>query len=151
MPLAACPSLVGQSIPLVCGSPSFLVTWSLGHWSLGHFRFVTRRPGTPPRHPMSHPAIGIGHPVSAPPVARARGHRSRPPMCAPRPPNLMVRYSRIPIRHTNFGIRKSESQNRESGNAESWCGRVGQTKRSCFKRSIPPFRIQGHFHHQTRS
>ena len=53
--------------------------------------------------------------------------------------------------HTPYEFRNSEFQNRESGNPESWCGRVGQTKRSCFKRSIPPFRIQGHFHHQTRS
>ena len=42
--------------------------------------------------------------------------------------------------HTPYGIRNSESQNRESGISESWCGRVGQTKRSCSKRSIPPFR-----------
>ena len=65
---------------------------------------------------MSHPAIGIGHPVSDPPVACARGPRSHPSMCAPRTTNLMVRYSRIPICHTEFGIRKSRIGNREIRN-----------------------------------
>lgn len=37
------------------------------------------------------------------------------PMCAPRPRNLMVRYSRFPICHTEFGIRNSRIGNREIG------------------------------------
>jgi hypothetical protein len=57
---------------------------------------------------MSHPAIGIGHPVSDPPVARPRTSCARP-----RPRNLMVRYSRIP--HMPYGIR-----NPGIGNRESW-------------------------------
>jgi len=59
---------------------------------------------------MSHPAIGIGHPVSDPP--------RRPPadlMCAPQPRNLMVRYSRFSIRHTPYAIRNSEFGIPESG------------------------------------
>ena len=65
---------------------------------------------------MSHPAIGIGHPVSAPPRRPPRGPRASPPRCAPQPRNLMVRYSGFSICHTEFGIRNSEIQNRESGN-----------------------------------
>jgi hypothetical protein len=44
------------------------------------------------------------------------------------------------ILHTPYGIRNSEIQNRKSGNPESWCGRVGQSKQSCSKRRYHPFR-----------
>ena len=61
---------------------------------------------------MSAPAIGIGHPVSAPPVARPRTPRQpvqvRPP--APRSHGAVFQ-----ILHTPYGIRNSEFQNRESG------------------------------------
>jgi hypothetical protein len=63
---------------------------------------------------MSDPVIGIGHPVSAPPVAPPVA-RARPPMCAPQPRDLMVRYSGFCIRHTEFGIRKSRIGNRGTG------------------------------------
>jgi len=53
---------------------------------------------------MSHPAIGIGHPVSAPP----RRPLMRPP--APEPHGAVFQ-----ILHTPYGIRNSEFQNRESG------------------------------------
>jgi hypothetical protein len=61
---------------------------------------------------MSHPAIGIGHPVSDP---TARGSHV-PLMCAPQPRDLMVRYSGFCICHTEFGIRKSRIGNREIRN-----------------------------------
>ena len=63
---------------------------------------------------MSDPAIGIGHPVSYPPVPG-----SCAPHVSPQPRNLMVRYSRFSIRHTDFGIRKSRIGNR--GTAISPC------------------------------
>jgi len=67
---------------------------------------------------MSHPAIGIGHPVSAPvtpcPIIPKSVSGS-----SPQPRNLMVRYSRFSIRHTEFGIRKSRIGNR--GTAISPC------------------------------
>jgi hypothetical protein len=37
-------------------------------------------------------------------------------MCAPAVPEYMVRYSGTPIRHTEFGIRKSRFGNRGTGN-----------------------------------
>ena len=65
---------------------------------------------------MSHPAIGIGHPVSDPPPRRRT--RTRPPARArPAPRDLMVRYSRIPICHTDFGIRNPRIGNRGTGNS----------------------------------
>ena len=39
-----------------------------------------------------------------------------PFMCTPAVPVLMVRYSGSPIRHTEFGIRKSKIGNRGTGN-----------------------------------
>lgn len=57
---------------------------------------------------MSDPAIGIGHPVSAPPVARSCAPHVRPP--APRSHGAVFQ-----ILHTPYGIRNSEIQNRESG------------------------------------
>ncbi len=112
--------LVGQSIPL-----PFLPLPIVSVPDLTLARQV------PPRHRMSHPAIGIGHPVSAPPP-RFPAH-VRPP--APRSHGAV-----FGILHTPYGIRNSEFQNRESGNPESWCGRVGQSKQSCSKRRYPPFR-----------
>jgi len=67
---------------------------------------------------MSYPVIGIGHPVSDPPVARSCAAHAKP-MCAPQPRNLMVRYSRFSIRHTEFGIRNPRIGNR--GTAISPC------------------------------
>ena len=86
-PLAAC--LMSRPInPLVCGSllPCHLVT--------GHFRFNTSPPGSPLGHRMSAPAIGIGHPVSAPVT---------PPSCAPH-------------------VRPGSSRNLFRDHARSWCG-----------------------------
>ena len=65
---------------------------------------------------MSHPAIGIGHPVSdPPPVARPR---PAPAPADPQPHGAVFQDSHMP-----YGIRNSEFQNRESGYREfSWCG-----------------------------
>ena len=60
---------------------------------------------------MSHPAIGIGHPVSDPP-ARGLVVKDSFTTAAPAAPDLMVRYSRIPICHTEFGIRNPRIGNR---------------------------------------
>ena len=60
---------------------------------------------------MSDPTIGIGHPVSDPVTPGSCAPHAKP-MCAPRPRNLMVRYSRFPIRHTDFGIRNPRIGNR---------------------------------------
>ena len=65
---------------------------------------------------MSGPAIGIGHPVSDPPPVARPGGPHVPLMCAPADPEYMVRYSRIPICHTEFGIRNSRIGNREIRN-----------------------------------
>ena len=115
---AACrfPSfLVGQSIPLCVGS--FLPSLS-GHWSLSDLTLGDQDP--PPRHRMSHPTIGIGHPVSDPPPPSPYPDppaRPRPPR-APRSHGAVFQDSHMP-----YGIRNSESQNRESGYREfSWCG-----------------------------
>jgi hypothetical protein len=57
---------------------------------------------------MSHPAIGIGHPVSAPP--------RRPLMCPSCAPTAPRSHGAVfGILHTPYGIRNSEFQNRESG------------------------------------
>jgi len=60
---------------------------------------------------MSHPAIGIGHPVSDPVTPVQDPAHVRPPQ----PRDLMVRYSGFSIRHTDFGIRKSRIGNRGTG------------------------------------
>ena len=60
---------------------------------------------------MSDPVIGIGHTVSAPPPSPAPAR----PCTPPQPRNLMVRYSRFCIRHTEFGIRNSRIGNRGTG------------------------------------
>jgi len=65
---------------------------------------------------MSHPSIYI--------ALRGTTRHVRPRYIRPRPrprprsavPNHMVRYSRSPIRHTDFGIRKSKIGNRGTGN-----------------------------------
>lgn len=64
---------------------------------------------------MSHPVT----PGSCAPHAK--------PMCIPRPRDLMARSLAAVFQdsHMPYGIRNSEFQNRESGNPESWCGRVG--------------------------
>ena len=65
---------------------------------------------------MSHPAIYIapqGTTSHVPPRYTPPGSaRPRPRMPPAPPPNLMVRYSRIPIRHTEFGIRNPRIGNR---------------------------------------
>ena len=139
LPLAAC-LLSWPSIPLCVGSflPCHLVTWSL---VTGHFRFNTRQPGTPPRTSNVPPRYLHSTPRDDTPCPTPLHPARIPLMCRPcappRPRDLMVRYSRFPICHTNFGIRNSEFQNRESGKAELWCGRVGQNNLSCSKRSHP--------------
>jgi hypothetical protein len=64
---------------------------------------------------MSHPSIYIelrGKTSHVPPRYIRPGYRARPPRYAPRTLDLMVRYSRSCIRHTEFGIRKPEIGNR---------------------------------------
>ena len=63
---------------------------------------------------MSHPTIGIGHPVSHPVTPVQDPAQVRPPAS-----NLMVRYSGFSICHTEFGIRNSRIGNR--GTAISPC------------------------------
>jgi len=58
---------------------------------------------------MSHPAIGIGHPVSNLPVPGSCAAHVRP--AAPRSHGAVFQ-----ILHTPYGFRNSEFQNRESGN-----------------------------------
>jgi len=65
---------------------------------------------------MSDPLIGIGHPVSDPPVAGSCAAHAKLMCAPPQPRDLMVRYSETPIRHTEFGIRKSRIGNREIRN-----------------------------------
>jgi len=66
---------------------------------------------------VSHPAIGIGHPVSAPPPpSPARGPCPARPGAPSQPLDLMVRYSGFSICHTEFGIRNSRIGNREIRN-----------------------------------
>ena len=52
-----------------------------------------------------------------PRYTRSRILLTAPQDAPPRPRNLMVRYSRIPIRHTEFGIRNPRIGNREFGKA----------------------------------
>ena len=54
-------------------------------------------------------------------------HPVTPGPCAPhvRPAAPQPHGAVFQISHMPYGIRNSESQNRESGNSESWCGRVG--------------------------
>ena len=61
---------------------------------------------------MSHPAIGIGHPVSDPVTPGPGSARPRPrmPPAAPRPHGAVFQDSHMP-----YEFRNSESQNRESG------------------------------------
>ena len=65
---------------------------------------------------MSHPAIGIGHPVSDPQVP-ARGSAQDPAQV--RPPAPEPHGAVFQILHTPYGFQKSEIQNRESGKAIS--------------------------------
>ncbi len=101
--------LVGQSIPLVCGS--LLPSLSLGHWSLvtGHFRFDTRQPGPPLGHRMSAPLLPLDIPCPTP------LHPSRIPlMCRPcAPPSPATSWGGIP--DSPYAIRNSEFGNPESG------------------------------------
>ena len=70
---------------------------------------------------MSHPVIGIGHPVSVPPP---RPPADPAPPAQVRPPAPRSHGAVFQILHMPYGIRNSEIQNRESGYREiSWCGR----------------------------
>jgi hypothetical protein len=68
---------------------------------------------------MSHPAIYIelrGTTSHVPPRYTPPGSARPRPAPAPAIPEYMVRYSRFPICHTEFGIRKSGFGNRGTGN-----------------------------------
>jgi len=97
---------------------------------------------------MSHPANGIGHPVSDP-VTPDQDPRT----CAAhvRPPAPRSHGAVFEILHMPYGIRISEIQFRESGNPDSWCGRLGQSKRSCSKRRYPLSAVFTPSSHPTRS
>jgi len=64
---------------------------------------------------MSDPSIGIGHPVSAPPRRPPADLMCRPREAHVRPPTPEPHGAVFQILHTPYGIRNSESQNRESG------------------------------------
>jgi hypothetical protein len=68
---------------------------------------------------MSDPSIYIavqGTTSHVPPRYTGPGSARPRPAPAPAVPVLMVRYSGFPIRHTEFGIRKSRFGNRGTGN-----------------------------------
>ena len=116
-PDARLPSFLPRAIAACLMSrPIAPCVWFLPSLSLvtGHFRFNTKRPGSPTWAPPSPPHVH-------PPAPRSHG-------------------AVFGILHMPYGFQKSETQNRESGNPESWCGRVGQSKRSFSKRRYPPFR-----------
>ena len=72
---------------------------------------------------MSDPTIYIavqGRTLRVAPRYTAPGSARPRPAPAPRSAVLMVRYSGFPIRHTDFGIRKSKIGNRRL--RKSWCG-----------------------------
>ena len=72
---------------------------------------------------MSDPAIYIAVRCTTPHVPPRYTPPDHPEICfgiIPAVPLIMVRYSGSPIRHTDFGIRKSGFGNR--GLWKSWCG-----------------------------
>ena len=118
------------SVPLL---PS-LVT---GHWSLVTFDLTLDDQVPPQDIECPPPLLALDIPCPTPPSpAPARPGAPRGPR------DLMARSlaAVFGILHMPYGFQNSEIQNRESGNPESWCGRVGPNKRSPSKRRYPPFR-----------